>query len=87
MHKRPAVFFGNKVFDFLVILIKPVLVPFRFKTQHCLSSGEDGRFQQVTMCFDVMLFRSGVEVPKEDEFVFFWGWLTRCYLGLHRRLL
>ena len=79
------------MFDFLVIVIKPVLVPFRFKTQHCLSSGKDGRFQQVPTCFDVMLLpektRSGIEVPKEDEFVFFWGWLTRCYLGLHRRLL
>ena len=42
--------FKNKVFDF----IKPVLVPLRFRTQHCLPSGEDGGFQQVPMYFNVI---------------------------------
>ena len=40
------------MFDFLGIVIKPVLVPLRFMTQNCLSSGKVGGFQQVPMYFD-----------------------------------
>lgn len=42
-------FFLNQIFICLVIIIKPVLVLLRFKTQHFLASGKDGGFKWAPM--------------------------------------